>query len=183
MSVPRRHHWNFVDGPRGPLGRRHCSWGQRAFEIVMGRRMAAGELESTWFERHGSTITELPGHWPDWYRDLVNERIRLIETDRDVGLIERPEHKRRWVREPWEKQQERALREWLQDRLEARELWFEGSGDQERAVCRSVAELTDRVLATDPEFLDVACGLWRGGVEIDPVQVVAELVADEHVPA
>jgi hypothetical protein len=157
--------------------------GERAFEIVMARQMNAGALTTAWFERHGSTpITELPSHWPDWYKDLVNERIRLIETDRDVGLIERPEHKRRWAREPWGKQQERALREWLQDRLEARELWFEGSGDQERAVCRSVAQLTDRVLATDPEFLDVA-RLWKGGVEIDPVQVVGELVADEHVPA
>ena len=35
--------------------------GQRAFEIVMARQMAAGELETTWFERHRSTpITELP---------------------------------------------------------------------------------------------------------------------------
>ena len=33
--------------------------GQRAFEIVMARQMAAGELETTWFERHRSTpITE-----------------------------------------------------------------------------------------------------------------------------
>jgi hypothetical protein len=157
--------------------------GERAFEVVMARRMAAGELETAWFERHGSTpVTELPSHWPDWYKDLVNERIRLIETDRDVGLIERPEHKRRWAREPWEKQQERALREWLQDRLEARDLWFEGTGAEERAVCRSVAQLADRVMATDPEFLDVA-RLWKGQVEIDSVQVVAELVAEEHVPA
>jgi hypothetical protein len=29
--------------------------GERAFEIVMARKMAAGELETTWFERHGSS--------------------------------------------------------------------------------------------------------------------------------
>ena len=33
--------------------------GERAFEIVMARQMAAGTLETAWFERHGSTpITE-----------------------------------------------------------------------------------------------------------------------------
>ena len=28
--------------------------GERAFEIVMAGEMAAGELETAWFERHGS---------------------------------------------------------------------------------------------------------------------------------
>lgn len=50
-------------------------FGQRAFEIVMARKMAAGKLETTWFERHGSTpITELPAHWPDDYRRLVKHQ-------------------------------------------------------------------------------------------------------------
>ena len=40
--------------------------GQRAFEVVLARKMAAGEVQTTWFERHNSTpITELPRHWPD----------------------------------------------------------------------------------------------------------------------
>ena len=35
--------------------------GERAFEIVLARKVAAGETETVWFERHGSTpITELP---------------------------------------------------------------------------------------------------------------------------
>src|SRR5439155_25644620 len=42
--------------------------GQRAFEIVMARQMAAGELETAWFDRHGSTpLTEIPGEWPEEY--------------------------------------------------------------------------------------------------------------------
>ena len=50
--------------------------GQRAFEIVMARQMAAGQLETTWFERHRSKpITELPDHWPDEYKRLVERRI------------------------------------------------------------------------------------------------------------
>ena len=55
--------------------------GQRTFEIVLARKMAAGETQTTWFERHGSTpITELPADWPDDYRKLVERRIALIET-------------------------------------------------------------------------------------------------------
>ena len=71
--------------------------GQRAFEIVMARQMAKGELETTWFERHGSTpITEIPTHWPAAYRKLVERRIKLIETNKEIALIEKPEYKRRW---------------------------------------------------------------------------------------
>ena len=93
--------------------------GQRAFEIVLARKLAAGETQTTWFERHGSTpITELPAEWPDDYRQLVERRIELIESDPNIRLIEQPEYKRRWNTEPWESQLERALREWLLNRLE-----------------------------------------------------------------
>ena len=79
--------------------------GERAFEIVLARRIADGKEETTWFERHGSTpITELPARWPDDYRKLVERRIELIESDRNIGLIERPDYKRRWNSEPWESQ-------------------------------------------------------------------------------
>lgn len=156
--------------------------GERAFEIVLARRIAAGD-ETAWFTRHRSSpIVEVPAHWPGWYRALVQRRIDLIESDRDVALVERPEHKRRWAREPWEELEEAALQSWLAARLEDRRLWFEGSGDGERAVCRSVAQLADRIGAIDSEFLDVA-RLWKGAVEIDPVSVIAELVEEEHVPA
>jgi hypothetical protein len=97
---------------------------ERAFEIQLARRIAAGDVETQWFARHNSKpITELPAHWPEDYRRVVEARISLIEKRRDIALIERPECKRRWATEPWEKQQERALREWLQDRLKARHLW------------------------------------------------------------
>jgi very-short-patch-repair endonuclease len=93
--------------------------GQRAFEIVMARKIAAGELETTWFERHNSTpITELPDHWSDDYKRLVERRIEIIETNKNISLIEQPEYKRRWNTEPWDSQLERALQSWLLDRLE-----------------------------------------------------------------
>ena len=64
-------------------------------------------------------ITEIPGRWPRDYRRLGERRIKKIEADRNVRLIEQPECKRRWTVEPWESQLERALRKWLLDRLEA----------------------------------------------------------------
>ena len=51
--------------------------GERAFEIVLARKVTAGETETAWFTRHRSTpITELPMHWPGWYRDLVQQTDR-----------------------------------------------------------------------------------------------------------
>jgi hypothetical protein len=98
--------------------------GERAFEIVMARQMAEGALETTWFERHRSIpITDLPAHWPADYRSLVERRIALIESARFVGLVERPEYKRRWALEPWEKMEEEALRHWLLDRLKDGRYW------------------------------------------------------------
>lgn len=59
--------------------------GERAFEIALARRMASGAEKSAWFERHGSTpVTEIPSHWPEDYRRVVQRRIDLIASDRDI---------------------------------------------------------------------------------------------------
>ena len=109
--------------------------GQRAFEIVLARRMAAGEAQSTWFERHGSTpITEVPRHWPAPYRELVERRLRRIADDPAIRLIEQPEYKRRWNTEPWDDAFARAAREWLLLRLET---YFFGS---ERMTAKAKAK-------------------------------------------
>lgn len=110
----------------------------------MARKMVAGELQTTWFDRHGSTpITELPTEWPDEYRQLVERRIELIETDLNIRLIEQPKHKRRWNTESWESQLERALREWLLDRLESY-FDFDGRMSERRGASRRFPEnLTD----------------------------------------
>jgi hypothetical protein len=160
--------------------------GERAFEIVLARRGIKDEADALWFARHRSTpIIELPGHWSDKYRRVVEKRIELIERRRDLALIERPECKRRWATEPWEKQQERALREWLLDRIEARALWFalDANGD-EQPVPRSVRSLAD-ALRGDADFVSVA-KLWAsdalGRPDADLAEVVGALVDAEHVP-
>ncbi|MDB4947821.1 MAG: system adenine-specific DNA-methyltransferase PglX [Gemmatimonadetes bacterium] len=148
--------------------------GERAFEIVLARRMAAGEEETTWFQRHGSTpITELPAHWPADYRALVERRMERIQQDRYVGLVERPEYKRRWNTEPWEAQATRALQEWLKTRLEDPAYW-----PQPRLqTTRTLADRAQR----DPDFMAVA-ELHRGHAGFDVHALVRELVEAETVP-
>ena len=139
--------------------------------------MAAGEEETAWFERHGSTpVTEIPSHWPEDYRALVQRRIDLIESDRFIRLLERPEYKRRWASEPWEKQEKAALRDWLLDRLEDRRFWFV----QGRPTPQSVGQLAAKVQA-DADILGVL-ELWSGQSGVDVEKALASLLADEHVP-
>lgn len=153
--------------------------GERAFEIVLARRLAAGEENTTWFERHGSTpITELPAHWPADYRAVVEGRIALIESDRNIGLIERPEFKRRWNTPAWDDLEKAALREWLLDRLEQPAFWPANAGTHPQLT--STAKLAERAQA-DPDFMQVAA-LYAGHADFDSAQLVAELVAGEAVP-
>ncbi|WP_055627133.1 BREX-2 system adenine-specific DNA-methyltransferase PglX [Streptomyces hirsutus] len=138
--------------------------GQRAFEIVLARRVAAGDAETVWFERHGATpTTEIPAEWPYEYRQVVQARIDLIEANKDIRLIERPEYKRRWSTEPWEKREAAALRNWLLDAAEREELWFE-----ERDGFTVPRPLTVNQLAD---------GLRHD----EDVQAVAELYAADHL--
>ena len=167
--------YSLSDGAGRHLEPPPLALGERAFEIVMARRMAAGELETRWFERHGSTpITDLPVHWPDDYRALIARRIELIESDRFIGLLERPEYKRRWNVESWRDQERRALRTWLLDRLESPAYWPEPR-------LTTIRELAGRA-AADADFQQVAARFLEGAHgDLDPL--IAELVATESVPA
>jgi len=149
--------------------------GERAFEIVLARKMAAGELSTDWFARHGSrAITEIPAHWPEAYRQVVQHRINAIESSVAIDLIERPEHKRRWRAESWDALKAQALRSWLLERMESRDLWFEH--DQPRL--RTLSQLSD-ALRRDADFVAVA-RLYAADAELD--DIVCDLLEEEHVP-
>jgi len=161
--------------------------GQRAFEIVLARKIAAAEIQTTWFERHGSTpITELPGEWPDDYRQLVERRIALIEHDPNIALIEQPEYKRRWNTETWESQLERALNNWLLDRLESYSDFDGRMNDEGKPTARlaialiTVGKLAD-IARQDGDFLQVG-ELYRDDPAFDVTRLVAELVEGESIP-
>lgn len=159
--------------------------GERAFEIVLARRIAAGDEVTTWFDRHDSTpITTLPAHWPAAYRAVVERRIVLIEADRHLGLIERPEFKRRWNTPDWARLEQAALRAWLLSRLEQPAFWpTDGSdttGAGTPAQLTTTSRLADLVRA-DAGFMQVAAH-YAGHADFDPARLVADLVAAEAVP-
>ncbi len=159
--------------------------GERAFEIVLARKVAAGEAETSWFSRHGSTaIMEIPAHWPEEYRRVVQVRIDMVEKRWNIALIERPECKRRWAAEPWEKREKHALRTWLLDRCEDPELWFTLREGIRHPRTLTVNQLADQ-FRTDEDMQSVAA-LYAadhlGKRDLTLAQVLAEITADEHVP-
>lgn len=161
--------------------------GERAFEIVLARKQAAGEIETAWFDRHRSTpITEIPTHWPDWYRDIVQARIDTITSRRDIALIERPECKRRWATDPWEKREKAALRTWLLDRCEDKSLWFHVLNDFEQPRTLTVGQLADELekRADAKDILNTASlyATHLGKPNLSLTQVLHDVVDAEHVP-
>jgi hypothetical protein len=153
--------------------------GERAFEILLARLVASGNLQTTWFDRHGSSpITDLPSDWPQSYQQLVESRIEAIKSNKNLELIEKPEFKRRWNTESWNDQQSRALEVWLLNRLESSNYWPTPESNALRL--QSISELADRA-GGDREFLEVAA-IYRGREGFDVTLLVTELVLADSVP-
>ncbi|WP_415941709.1 BREX-2 system adenine-specific DNA-methyltransferase PglX [Streptomyces sp. 067-1] len=155
--------------------------GERTFEIVL----ATSKTHTAWFERHGSNpVTEIPAHWPEDYREIVQARIDLIEANKDIRLIERPEYKRRWSIEPWEKREAAALRSWLLDAAEREELWFEEQDGYTVPRPLTVNQLAD-ALRHDEDVQSVAA-LYAadhlGKRDASLATVLAAVTEAEHVP-
>lgn len=149
--------------------------GERAFEIALAESAEA----TMWFERHGSNpVHQIPERWPAAYRDLVQRRLALIANNLFIQLLEKPEYKRRWLLDSWEKRQEKALRGWLLDRLEARRFWLDASGS---AAPRSVGQLADEV-TRDADVVSVLA-LWEGRPDAPVADSLVRLLEDEAVPS
>ncbi|MFR9751680.1 BREX-2 system adenine-specific DNA-methyltransferase PglX [Nocardia sp. 004] len=153
------------------------SLGERAFEILLARRMKDGE-HTAWFERHRSTpITEIPQHLPADYQQLLQHRLDTIATSPHLRLLEKPEYKRRWATEPWDKRVTEALRGWLLDKVENRALWFDRDN---RPTPKSVAQLADE-LDRDPDFARVL-RMWAQSPEASTSAALKKLLTEEGVP-
>ena len=161
--------------------------GERAFEIALARRVAAGDTTTTWFERHGSTpLQDIPAHWPADYRALVQKRLDAIESNPNVKLIEQPEYKRRWSSEPWADRQEAALQDFLLARLER---FFDHDGRMNDAgkptatlpvALVSVGQIADAA-RRDALFMEAA-EVQENDPGFDVGKLVARLVELESVP-
>ncbi|MBF6225867.1 BREX-2 system adenine-specific DNA-methyltransferase PglX [Nocardia abscessus] len=174
------HHYGLIDDDLTmPVGRAPgIGLGEHAFELALARRMAAGEVNTAWFTRHGSTpITEIPAHWPAEYRALVEKRLAAIESNPFIRLLEKPEYKRRWAGDSWDTKLHRALKDWLLDKLEDPSLWFTPQGTP---LPRSVGELAGH-MEKSPEFIE-ALDLWAGQKDAPVTATLVKLLADEAVP-
>ncbi|MFD4525326.1 BREX-2 system adenine-specific DNA-methyltransferase PglX [Streptomyces sp. NPDC058470] len=149
--------------------------GERAFEIALARRVEKGEVSDEWFKRHGSTpITAIPKQWPDAYKAVVQKRIDAIESSRAIGMIERPEYKRRWATDGWGALQKNALQSWLLDHLENRDQWFQDG----QPILLTRDQLVS-ALSFDEDFVTVA-EIYAPREEL--TNVVSQLIAEDHVP-
>jgi hypothetical protein len=152
------------------------SFGERAFEIVLARRIASGQSQSTWFERHsGTPVTQIPSTWPKTYAEVVERRIKAIESDRSIGLLEQPEYKRRWTTEPFEVIRSRHMTGRMLDVSER--VGFTARAAPQPMTCRALTDLLD----ADSEAGQVRVQLdelgWRGDES-----AIERSVASEAVP-
>jgi hypothetical protein len=102
----------------------------------------------------------------------LQRRLDLIDSNKAIRLIERPEYKRRWQTASWEQMEQEALRSWICDHLEAKELW-------ERFELKRADQISDSLLADAP--FQEALALY-GGPDAEPTKLVAKLLVEESVP-
>ncbi|BAK35876.1 hypothetical protein MLP_28620 [Microlunatus phosphovorus NM-1] len=153
--------------------------GQRAFEIALARGVSkAGEIP-TWFAEHGIVPhTELPSGWSPSYRALVERRIEMLGSDDLLGLLERPEYKRRWSTwDDWNSRYDQSLRDWILSELESRRFWF-SEGSHPRPI--SIAQLADMV--SREELLVRAICMLERRPDVSIVPFLSNLLTGEAVP-
>jgi len=91
--------------------------GLRAFERAM---FLSGE-STAWFERNGYLVPTDPvmARLSAAMQRLNEVRIEIIQSNRFIGLIERPEYKRRWTKRDWNEEVRDAATTALLDAVEA----------------------------------------------------------------
>ncbi|MFC7937614.1 BREX-2 system adenine-specific DNA-methyltransferase PglX [Streptomyces sp. NPDC057387] len=161
--------------------------GQRAFEMVLKRQISQGEVESSWFERHRSqdtAVSDVPVEWPESYSRVVRARLDLIAANKHIRLLERPEYKRRWSVEEWDKREAAALRNWLLNAAEREELWFGERGEYTAPRTLTVYQLAD-ALRHDEDVQSVAALYAADHLkkpEASLATVLQAVIESEHVP-
>lgn len=152
---------------------------ERAFELRLALDDVGEGQGRAWFERHGRRpLTEIPSHWPTWYRELVERRLEAIESNPSLRLLEKPEFKRRWAGRTWDQLVKEAVLVALLDRLEATDIWHDESG---RPLVRSAAQVADD-LRRDDRFRELLT-IHTGSQDYDLSGEVGKLLRGEAVPA
>lgn len=151
--------------------------GHRPFEIYLARRVAAGEVDTRYFERHDrSPTTDIPARYSADTRRRIQQRLDLIESNKFIRLLEQPEYKRRWQPIDWDKEVAKACESWLLDRLE--DLFAEGALTEPKPYTLDTVAAAWR---SDPRVLAVA-EVYTGTASFDLVDLAARLLRDNALP-
>ncbi|WP_375759652.1 BREX-2 system adenine-specific DNA-methyltransferase PglX [Corallococcus exercitus] len=109
--------------------------GQRPFEITLAREDSerraalahgeeADEAPTVWFERHGwEPVTSLDTIPDATERRIIEQRLALAATNRNLALIEQPTYKRRWYRPDYATEEKQAFETYLSECMEE---WAKG---------------------------------------------------------
>lgn len=142
----------------------------RPFEVRLARDVASDISARLWFERHKRAVpTDVAGPLADLYR----RRVRLINSNKSLQLLETPETKRRWQPVDYHGEFISAWRSWLLDRIECL------LEDQERPAAWTARAIAVE-LGRDPRVSAVAELLQEEGASLDAL--VSDLVHKEAVP-
>lgn len=147
--------------------------GQRAFE--QAGKGYKGDWPKTW--KRGAkghlpgSAAELPA-LSDNLQRLTADRVRLIESNKDIALLEDPLYKRRWIPDDYEAEFRQAAAWWLAEKLEYA-LEQHGKPITLRHWAR-LMERDERVMAT----LEVL----TGSRAFDVQEEIAKVIAANAVP-
>jgi hypothetical protein len=149
--------------------------GERAFEIQLARELAETGGSNAWFTRHDAIqTTDIPNDWSDEYKTLIEKRLAVMQSERFIKLIEKPEFKRRWMSLDWEKQEPEALRNWLLAFLE------QASFDKQQLGLLTCAQLADSI--NKNELAKSVAQRYTGNEFFETQSLVEKLIADDNVP-
>lgn len=152
---------------------------ERVMDVGLARAVAAGAESTAWFDRHRREPLLGPAaDWPGWYSDLWQKRYIARQQNPSLGLLERPEYKRRWAGAGWDALLADAVRSALLERLQSSELWRDGSG---RPLARPAAQVADG-LRSDERVRELLT-IHTGSQDFDLTTEVGKLLAGEAVPA
>jgi len=149
--------------------------GERAFEIKMARELSLDGGSAAWFTRHELVQTaEIPSHWPDVYKALVEKRLAVMQSERFIKLIEKPEYKRRWLPFEWDKLEQTALQNWLLTFLEQK------SFDVSNPTLLTCAQLADSI--NKDEMAQAVAQRYTDNELFEAQPLTVNLVSNENIP-
>ncbi len=145
------------------------SVGQRPFEIQ-------SQLNQDGF----LVSSDVPSLWPEEMKNLWRRRINAIEDIREIGVIENPHYKRRWIgrqglfnKSSRSDELKLACKQWMLTRIENQYL----KTFNRLITCASLA---DRI-RKDEEFIEIA-SYYTDNDMFDIQKLICELVRDDNIP-